>query len=141
MLVWPLVHFCLQGILIGSLFNSRDTFLILNGLFQIHYNFCIFHVIYTNRAEKNRTEHKRMARNMAFLFTGFLSRFLFFCIMTPICCAPVVLGNDSLLIASTEAWMQELPITKLEKLHPCSEEHLIYDFFIFKTRTLQTFVV
>lgn len=55
--------------------------------------------------KKQRTNGKRMARNMAFLLTGFLSRFLFFCIMTPICCAPVVLGNDSFLIASTEAWM------------------------------------
>lgn len=56
--------------------------------------------------QKNRAKGKLMARNMTFLVTGFLSRFLFFCIMTPICPAPVVLGNDSFLIASTEAWTQ-----------------------------------
>ena len=38
----------------GSLFNSRHTFLILNGLPQIYYNFCIFHVGYPNRAEKTK---------------------------------------------------------------------------------------
>lgn len=54
---------------------------------------------------KQAVKGKRMARNMAFLFPRFLSRFLFFCIMTPICPAPVVLGNGSFLIASTEAWM------------------------------------
>lgn len=67
--------------------------------------FALFTLYIQTELKKQRAQGKRMARNMAFLFTGFLSRFLFFFIMIPICCAPVVLGNDSFLIASTEAWM------------------------------------
>lgn len=65
--------------------------------------------------KKPRVRGERVARNMAFIFSVLLSRFLFFCIMAPICCAPVVLGNDSFLIASAETWVLELPITKLKK--------------------------
>lgn len=100
-----------------KVFSFGSTFWISNGLFQIHYNFFIFHVLYPNRARKKkpRARGERVARNMAFIFSVLLSRFLFFCIMAPICCAPVVLGNDSFLIASTETWVLELPTTKLKK--------------------------
>lgn len=57
--------------------------------------------------------------------------------MAPICCAPVVLGNDSFLIASTETGVLELPITQLKK---CTFRRVSNPLKHFKTSTLGVFV-
>lgn len=110
-------HFYLLCVLIGRYFHLGVRSESQMGYFKsiIIFSYFMFCIQIELEKKKPRARGERVARNMAFIFSVLLSRLLFFCIMAPICCAPVVLGNDSFLIASTETRVLELPITKLKK--------------------------